>query len=69
MPGRIEILVNEVVVPGCPKREEHYRQQSQMQLEFDVNTAFSCPNLSRTRSFEQCKSRPRLFRMKKSEAI
>ena len=56
--GRIEILVNEVCVPGCPKREEHYRQQSQMQLEFDVNTAFSCPNLSQTRSFEQCKSRP-----------
>ena len=25
--GRIEILVNEVCVPGCPKREEHYRQQ------------------------------------------
>ena len=37
---KIEILVDEVCFPGCPKRAEHYRQQSQMQLEFDVNTGF-----------------------------
>lgn len=55
---RVEILVNEVCVPGCPKREEHYRQQSLMQLEFDVHTAFPCPNQSQKRTFEQCKSRP-----------
>ncbi len=56
--GRIELLVNEVCYPGCPKRAEHYRQQSQMQLEFDVNTAFPCPNNTQERSFAECKKRP-----------
>ncbi len=56
--GRIEMLVNEVCYPNCPHRAEHYRQQSQMQLEFDVNTAFPCPNRSRERSFAECRKRP-----------
>lgn len=56
--SRIEILVNEVCYPQCPKRAEHYRQQSQMQLEFDVHTSFPCPNQTEKRTFEQCKSRP-----------
>ncbi|MCM1026831.1 MAG: hypothetical protein NC432_10375 [Roseburia sp.] len=55
---RTEILVNEVCYPGCPKRVEHYRQQSQMQLEFDVNTAFPCPNHTREQSFKKCMERP-----------
>ncbi|MGN0402174.1 MAG: hypothetical protein ACI4HQ_07935 [Acetatifactor sp.] len=56
--GRVEILVNEVCFPGCPKREEHYRQQSQLQLEYDVNTGFPCPNRVGQATFEDCKKRP-----------
>ena len=55
---RIEILVNEVSYPGCPKRSEHYRQQSRMQLEYDINTSFPCPNKTRERKFAECKDRP-----------
>lgn len=58
MAGRVEILVNEVCYPGCAMRSEHYRQQSQMQLEFDVNTPFPCPNRSRPRNFAECMQRP-----------
>lgn len=56
--NRVEILVNEVCYPGCPKRTEHYLQQSKMQLEFDVNTGFPCPNITTKRSFEECMKRP-----------
>lgn len=56
--GRIEILVNEVCYPNCPRRAEHYRQQSQMQLEFDKEKDFPCPNRSGNRVFEECKKRP-----------
>lgn len=55
--GRIELLVNEVCYPGCVYRAEHYRQQLQMQLEFDVNTAFPCPNKTQQRSFKECMKR------------
>lgn len=55
--GRIELLVNEVCYPGCVYRAEHYRQQSQMQLQFDVNTAFPCPNKTQQRSFKECMKR------------
>ena len=55
---RVEILVNEVCYPGCTKRAEHYRQQSQMQLEFDVDTSFPCPNRANQRTFEDCMKRP-----------
>ena len=55
---KVEILVNEICYPGCPKRSEHYRQQSQMQLEYDIDTAFPCPNKTRERKFEECKERP-----------
>ena len=55
---RVEILVNEVCYPGCPKRTEHYLQQSQMQLEYDVHTAFPCPNKTTERKFSECMARP-----------
>ena len=55
---RVEILVNEACYPHCPKRSEHYRQQSQMQLEYDIHTPFPCPNRSGERKFEDCMSRP-----------
>lgn len=55
---RIEILVNETCFPGCQKRSEHYAQQSRLQLEFDVNTPYPCPNKSSLRSFAECMKRP-----------
>ncbi|MBQ1849938.1 MAG: hypothetical protein II477_01835 [Lachnospiraceae bacterium] len=57
--GKIEILVNEICFPGCPKRAEHYRDESRSQLEFDNRTEFQCPNNSRDRrTFEECMKRP-----------
>ena len=58
---KVEILVNEICYPGCPKRSEHYRQQSQMQLEYDIDAAFPCPNKTRERKFEECKERPSFY--------
>ena len=55
---RVEILVNEVCYPGCDLREQHYLQQSRLQLEFDATTVFPCPNRSTQRTFEECKKRP-----------
>ena len=56
---KIEILVNEICFPGCPKRAEHYREESRSQLEFDNRTDFRCPNNSREkRNFEECMKRP-----------
>ena len=55
---RIEILVNEVCTPGCPRRAEHYAQQSRAQLEFDVNDLFDCPNTNKRKSFAECMKRP-----------
>lgn len=46
---RIEMLVNEVCYPGCPKRTERYLQQSRPQLEYDISTPFPCPNLATPR--------------------
>ncbi len=56
--GRVELLVNEVCYPHCAKREEHYRQQSLLQLEFDTAATFPCPNRVRERKFAQCMDRP-----------
>lgn len=56
--GRIEILVNEVCYPNCAKREEHYLQQSRLQLEFDTETNFPCPHRSGGRTFAECMKRP-----------
>ncbi len=55
---KVEILVNEICYPGCPLRTQHYLQQSQMQLEFDVNTNFPCPNKTQERKFSECMDRP-----------
>lgn len=56
--GRVEILVNEVCTPGCPRRAEHYAQQSRAQLEFDVKDVFACPNANPNKTFEECRKRP-----------
>lgn len=55
---RIEILVNEVCTPGCPRRAEHYAQQSRAQLEFDVNDIFHCPQANQRKGFSECMKRP-----------
>lgn len=55
---RIEILVNEVCTPGCPRRAEHYAQQSRAQLEFDVNDIFNCPQSNQRKGFSECMKRP-----------
>lgn len=57
--GRVEILVNEVCFPGCPRRAEHYRHQSMVQLGKPVfPKEFPCPNHTREKSFEDSKKRP-----------
>lgn len=55
---RIEILVNEICYPNCPKRAEHYRDESRAQLEYDILSKFQCPNKATPRVFEECKKRP-----------
>lgn len=56
--SKIEIMVNEICVPGCKKRLEHYRNQSQAQLDFDTTLPFRCPHDTRNRSFSECRKRP-----------
>lgn len=55
---RVEILVNEICYPGCPKRTEHYMTESRLQLEFDYHESFPCPNKTRERKFSECQDRP-----------
>lgn len=57
--GRVEILVNEICFPGCPRRAEHYRHQSLVQLGGAVaSKEFPCPNHSREKNFDECSKRP-----------
>ncbi|MCM1570155.1 MAG: hypothetical protein NC081_12040 [Roseburia sp.] len=59
MADRLEILVNEICYPNCPKRAEHYLDESRLQLEFDNRTAFRCPNKTyEKRNFAECMKRP-----------
>ena len=54
---RVEILVDEICYPNCPRRVDHYRDESEKQLEFEIAPPFDCPN-KKIRSFEDCKKRP-----------
>lgn len=57
--NRLEVLVNEICYPNCPKRAEHYRDESRLQLEFDNRTTFKCPNRTmEKRTFAECMKRP-----------
>lgn len=56
--GRIEILVDEICFPGCPKRAEHYRDEGRMQLDFEKGSVFHCPNRETRPSFAECRKRP-----------
>lgn len=55
---RVEILVNEICAPGCAVRAEHYRHQSRTQLEFDMDSPFTCPNRTHERKFAECRKLP-----------
>lgn len=55
---RVEILVDEICFPNCPKRTEHYRDESLRQLTFDKGTVFDCPNRKTIPSFAECMKRP-----------
>ncbi len=55
---RIEILVNEICYPNCPKRADHYRVESKAQLEFDLRNPYECPNKSTKQTFAESMKRP-----------
>ncbi len=55
---RIEILVDEVCFPHCPKRVDHYKDESLMQLNFERAKPYDCPNRKKKPSFDECKKRP-----------
>ncbi|MCR5330531.1 MAG: hypothetical protein K6E62_05000 [Lachnospiraceae bacterium] len=56
--GRIEILVDEICYPECPKRKEHYADEGLRQLTFDKDTPFPCPNRKTAPSFDEASKRP-----------
>ena len=56
--SRIEILVDEICYSDCPKRVNHYRDESLMQLTYSKGTTFDCPNRKTMPSFGECKKRP-----------
>ncbi len=56
--SRVEILVDEICFPHCPKRLEHYRDEGQKQLDFDIAPPFPCPNRQQTKDFKDCMERP-----------
>lgn len=55
---RVELLVNEICVPGCPMRKAHYENQSRAQLTYDPNLPFKCPHDTSHRNFAECQKRP-----------
>ena len=55
---KIELLVDEVCFPNCPKRKQHYADESLRQLTFDKGGTFPCPNTKTKPSFAECKKRP-----------
>lgn len=56
--SRIEILVDEICFADCPKRVNHYRDESLMQLTYSKGTTFDCPNRKTIPSFVECRKRP-----------
>ena len=56
--ARIEILVDEICYPDCPKRKEHYADEGLRQLTFDKDTPFPCPNRKTAPSFAEATKRP-----------
>lgn len=56
--SRVEILVDEICYPNCPKRSAHYKAESHAQIFGSTAEAFDCPNVKTRPSFEISKSRP-----------
>ena len=55
---RVEILVDEICYPHCPKRKDHYADESLMQLTFDKDTRYECTNKMTKPSFSESMKRP-----------
>ena len=55
---RLEILVDEICYPHCPKRKDHYADESLMQLTFDKDTRYECTNKMTKPSFAEAMIRP-----------
>ncbi|MCR5802140.1 MAG: hypothetical protein K6G57_07415 [Lachnospiraceae bacterium] len=55
---RIEILVNEICFPGCPRRKDHYEAESRAQLIFDAGNPFTCHNLKDKPCLAESMKRP-----------
>ncbi len=55
---RVEILVDEICFPNCPKRLEHYRDEGEKQLQYEIAPPFDCPNRQQKKSFQDCMKRP-----------
>ena len=55
---RIEILVDEICYPDCPKRKAHYEDEGLRQLRFDRDSPFDCPNRKTAPSFAEACKRP-----------
>lgn len=55
--SRVEILVDEICFPNCPKRVAHYKDESLRQLTFDKGTTFDCPNRKTVPAFKECMKR------------
>ena len=58
MADRVEILVDEICFPNCPKRLEHYKDEARKQLQFEVAKPFPCPNRQEKKTFADCKNKP-----------
>lgn len=56
--GRVEILVDEVCFPHCPKRTAHYAAESYQQIQGAFGKPFDCPNTRKNPTFKDAKSRP-----------
>lgn len=55
---RVEILVDEICFPNCPKRLEHYKDEAQKQLQFEIAKPFPCPNRQEKKTFADCRNKP-----------
>ena len=55
---RLEILVDEICYPHCPKRKDHYADEALMQLTFDKDTRYECTNKMTKPSFAEAMKRP-----------
>lgn len=58
---RVEILVDEICYADCPKRKDHYKEESLSQLEFSKTGCFDCPNRKTRPKFSESRKRPQFI--------